>query len=60
MFKNKIVMVIEDSETGISAAKDAGIKYIFRFTHNNINLANKIKHKRIKNIKSYKEFLNIY
>ncbi len=54
--KNKL-LVIEDSENGISAAKRAGIKNILRFTNNHLNLSNKIKHKNIKNIKSYREFL---
>ena len=56
--KKNNVMVIEDSENGISAARKAGIRNIFRFTNNNINLCDKIRHTKIKNIKSYKEFLN--
>ena len=55
--KRNNILVIEDSENGISGAKKAGIKNIFRFTNNNYNLSNKIKHKNIKNIKSYKELI---
>ena len=57
MFKNKIV-VVTGSENGIFAAKKSGIKNIFRFTNNNINLSNRIQHTKIKNIKSYKELLD--
>ena len=55
--KKDNILVIEDSETGISSAKRAGIKNILRFTNNNNNLAKKIKHKNIKNIKSYKDLI---
>ena len=55
--KKDNILVIEDSETGISSAKNAGIKNILRFTNNNNNLAKKIKHKNIKNIKSYKDLI---
>ena len=55
--KKDNILVIEDSETGISSAKNAGIKNILRFTNNNNNLTKKIKHKNIKNIKSYKELI---
>lgn len=54
--KNNI-LVIEDSENGITAAKRAGVKNILRFTNDDFNLSYKIKNKKIKNIKSYKEFL---
>ena len=57
--KKTNTIIIEDSENGISAAKKCGIKNILRFTNNNINLNNNIRHKKIKNIKSYKELLNI-
>lgn len=56
--KKNNTIIIEDSENGISAAKKSGIKNIFRFTNNNINLSNIIKHTKIKNIKSYKELLD--
>ncbi len=55
--KKDSILVIEDSETGISAAKNARIKNILRFTNNNNNLTKKIKHKNIKNIKSYKDLI---
>lgn len=55
--KKNNILVIEDSENGISAAKRAGIKNIFRFTNNDFNLSYKIRHKKIKNIKSYKDFV---
>ena len=54
--RNKI-LVIEDSENGISAAKKAKISKILRFTNNNLNLSQNIIHKDIKNIKLYKELL---
>lgn len=57
--KKANILIIEDSENGISAAKKAGIKNILRFTNNNINLSTRIKHTKINNINSYKEFLNI-
>jgi len=57
--KKANILIIEDSENGISAAKKAGINNIFRFTNNSINLSNKIRHTKIKNIKSYKEFLTV-
>jgi len=52
-------LIIEDSENGISAAKKSGIKNILRFTNNNINISNNIRHTKIKNMESYKELLNI-
>jgi len=55
--KKSNILVIEDSENGITAAKKAGIKNIFRFTNNNYNLSDKIKHKNIRNIKSYRELI---
>ena len=54
--RNQIV-VIEDSENGITAAKKAGISKILRFTNYDLNLCKKIIHKDIKNLKSYKELL---
>ncbi len=57
--KKNNTLIIEDSENGISAAKKSGVKNIFRFTNYNNNLSNKIKHTKIKNIKTYKEFLNL-
>ncbi len=50
----KNLLVIEDSDVGISAAKSAGIKNIIRHTHNNENLPKKIKHK-IPILKSFME-----
>lgn len=53
---NKI-LVIEDSETGIKAAKKAKIKNIIRYTHNNLNLNKNLRYKDIKNFKSFKNLL---
>ena len=51
------IVVIEDSENGITAAKRAKISKILRFTNCNFNLSKQIIHKDIKNLKSYKELL---
>ena len=53
----KKILVIEDSENGITAAKNAKISNILRFTNNNFNFSKKIIHKDIKNLKSYKQLL---
>tara|TARA_Y100001970_G_scaffold284933_1_gene403390 strand:- start:1193 stop:1846 length:654 start_codon:yes stop_codon:yes gene_type:complete len=53
----KKILVIEDSENGITAAKNAKISNILRFTNNNINFSKNTIHKDIKNIKSYKQLL---
>ena len=57
--KKNNTIIIEDSENGISAAKKSGVKNILRFTNNNNNLNNNVRYKKIKNIKSYKELLNM-
>ena len=54
----KNTLVIEDSDSGIESAKNAGIKNILRYTNKDKNLANKIKYKNIKKIKSFKELIN--
>ena len=51
------IVVIEDSENGITAAKKANISKILRFTNCNLNISKKIIHKDVKNLKSYKELL---
>ena len=51
------VLVIEDSETGIRAAKKAKIKNIIRYTHNNLNLNKKLINEDIMNFKSFKSLL---
>jgi len=48
------ILVIEDSDTGIAAAKAAKIKNIIRHTHNNENLPKSVKYK-IPILKSFDE-----
>ena len=52
----KNILVIEDSDTGIAAAKSAKINNIFRHTHNNENLPNKIKFE----VPILKSFVNLH
>ena len=58
--KKSNVLVIEDSEIGISAAKNANIPNILRFTNNDLNLANKIVHNDVCNFKSYKYLMTYF
>ena len=51
----KNILVIEDSDTGIAAAKSAKINNIFRHTHNNENLPNIIKYE----VPILKSFVNL-
>ena len=51
------ILVIEDSEIGITSAKKANIFNILRFTNNDLNLANKIIHNDICSFKSFNDLL---
>lgn len=55
--KKSNILVIEDSEIGITAAKKANIPNILRFTNNDLNLANKIVHKDVCSFRSYKDLI---
>ena len=54
--KSKI-LVIEDSEIGITAAKKANISNILRFTNNDLNLTNRIIHNDVCSFRSFKDLI---
>ena len=49
------ILVIEDSEVGITSAKKANIFNILRFTNNDLNLANKIIHNDVCSFRSFND-----
>ena len=51
------ILVIEDSEIGITAAKKANISNILRFTNNDLNLANRIIHNDVCSFRSFKDLM---
>ncbi len=55
--KKSNILVIEDSETGITTEKNANISNILRFTNNNLNLANNIIHNEVCSFRSYKDLM---
>ena len=54
--KSKI-LVIEDSEIGITAAKKANISNILRFTNDDLNLSNRIIHNDVCSFRSFKDLI---
>ena len=54
--KSKI-LVIEDSEIGITAAKKANISNILRFTNDDLNLTNRIIHNNVCSFRSFKDLI---
>ena len=54
--KSKI-LVIEDSEIGITAAKKANISNILRFTNDDLNLTNRIIHNDVCSFRSFKDLV---
>ena len=51
------ILVIEDSEIGITSAKKAKISNILRFTNNNLNLSSKIIHNDVCSFRSFKDLM---
>ena len=51
------ILVIEDSEIGITAAKKANISNILRFTNDDLNLANRIIHHDVCSFRSFKDLI---